>query len=150
MTVKEKEKRTGNAIHVQSDTKKHFITGSTLYPYCCPSAYCRWHRIYTPSLHWRHHGNAWLRCSWGFRLLHRLSSPPDCLHSRYGTCYAACPPVENRLSHNVWFRFLHITNVEKLCIWCMREAVLLTKIIQKRKSLLIHLTDKLQFAILQG
>ena len=31
MTVKEKEKRTGNAIHVQSDTKKHFITGSTLF-----------------------------------------------------------------------------------------------------------------------
>ena len=27
----------------------------------------------------------------------------------------------------------------------MREAVLLTKITQKRKSLLIHLTDKLQF-----
>ena len=31
MTVKEKEKRTGNAIHVQSDTKKHFITGSNLF-----------------------------------------------------------------------------------------------------------------------
>lgn len=27
MTVKEKEKRTGNAIHVQSDTKKAFYNG---------------------------------------------------------------------------------------------------------------------------
>ena len=37
-----------------------------LFPCCCPSAYCRWHRIYTPSLHWRHRGSALLRCTGAF------------------------------------------------------------------------------------